>query len=695
MTPILLLLFAAAPVDFETDVLPILTKAGCNAGACHGAAAGRGGFRLSLFGGDPAADHQEIMLAEEGRRLNFLHPERSLFLRKPTGDLEHEGGIRIDADGEDYDLIFAWIQQGGRRLNQRSLVGLEATLERNYVAALPATVRLQAIARYSDGSTRDVTDQVVVVTGDASSLVALGDGSLRVLRGGRHSASVRYVSQIASVQITAPIGEEPLKQLPIAATNFIDKHVDRVLNELRLPAEPIAKEAVLLRRVSLDLTGALPAPERARRYLADQSPDKYERLVDELLASDAFTVFWAHRFEEWLRLRPPSGDKQAAKAFHQWVKRQVETNARFDRMVHEMVTAAGDSRDVSPATFHRLTPGAREAAEHASETLLGVRLACANCHNHPLDIWTQDDYHGLAAIFAGVDRGRIVGPSPLGEVSHPRTGERATKRVPGERFLNADEDGLQSFADWVVADKNPYFARAAANRLWKALMGRGLVEPVDDLRTTNPATHPELLAQLAESFRRKKYDYRSLLKEIALSAAYQRSIGADSKNEFAKRYYASATAKPLPAEVLADAIATVTGERFTLAGFEDHDTVISVFDSTIKSAELDSLGRCDRSESCETGSFASAGLSRSLDLLNGKVLNRRVSAKSGRLQQLLASGKSNEAIIAEFYWRAFCRPPSAAENQFWKDSLTSDDRNSAFEDFLWSLLASRSFSHNQ
>jgi hypothetical protein len=445
----ILLALSALSVDFDTDVLPVLTRAGCNAGACHGAAAGRGGFKLSLFGGDPAADYRAIVSELEGRRVNLARPERSLLLLKPTWELDHEGGQRFEADSPQAALLRQWIESGAQRLQSRRLARLTVEPAEATVETLPASVSLQVTAHFSDGLARRVEDTAVFTAADPASTAVAANGSIKVLRPGRHTVIVRYLTEVRAIQVTAPFPGSAAATPKEISRNWIDDEIDAALNALHLPSASQADDATLLRRLTLDLTGRLPTPERVREFLADKrsSQGKYEAELDRLLAADEFTEFWTYKLADWLRIsagRP--GDTEGRAAYVAWLREQVATARPLDELAVELITAEGDSHAQGPPNFQRTAGDARAQAEHVAESLLAIRLRCANCHNHPLDRWTQDDYHGLAAIFAGLDRGQLVKWRGGGEVLHPATGEAAVPRIPGEKFLKSNSDGRPALA---------------------------------------------------------------------------------------------------------------------------------------------------------------------------------------------------------------------------------------------------------
>ena len=690
----------ADAVDFDTEVMPILTKAGCNAGACHGAAVGRGGFRLSLYGGDPAFDHDSIVRHLKGRRVNLPHPSKSLLLLKPTGRMEHGGGERLVHGGDAAKRIETWISHGAKRGDTRRLTDFDVGPRRSVLTAPGTTVSLRAEATFSDGSTRDVTRWTVFTPADAEA-VAIDDetGKATVKRRGQNVVIARYLDRVVPLQLTIPFEGEAVDLRDEPRGSFIDEHVFATLATLRLPPSPAAEDATFLRRARLDLTGRLPTPKEVGAFLADDRPGKRAALIDRLLASEDFIDYWTYKLAELLRIRAQPKETAGAVAFHTWVRTRLAEDASYDAMARSLVLATGDTHTVGPANFYRVASGAREQAEYFSELFMGVRLRCANCHNHPLDQWTQDDYHGLAAMFAGIERGRHIRIAPRGEVTHPRTGEAAVMRIPGSRFLPGEADGREALAAWLTDGKNPYFAKAIVNRLWKAMMGRGLIEPVDDLSATNPATHPELLNALADDFIKHGFRIRHTLRRIATSAAYGRSAAPRPRSRADDRYYSHALAQPLEAEVLADAIVDVTGVGETYGDQPPGTRAIRLVHPGVKSEALDILGRCDRQGSCDSvpGGAAGGGLSKKLHLINGPLINRKIASADGRLRRMIDSGASNADIVTAFYLRALGREPSRDEQAHWARSLSASDqtdknaRRQALEDFVWGLLNCREF----
>ncbi|MCA9223671.1 MAG: DUF1553 domain-containing protein, partial [Planctomycetales bacterium] len=418
--------------------------------------------------------------------------------------------------------------------------------------------------------------------------------------------------------------------------------------------------------------------------------------VDRLLSSETFTDYWTYRLAGWLRLRAPGGDTLAADAIHRWLRQQIADDVGLDEIARRLLTAMGDTHSVGPAVFHRLAGDPREAAELASETLLGIRLRCVNCHDHPLDRWTQDDYHGLAALFARIERGRIVRRLDRGDVIHPVTQQPALPRTPGGEPLDAETAGPEPFADWIVAADNPYFAKTQVNRVWQAMMGRGLIEPFDDVRDTNPPTHPRLLDSLAEDFRRDGYRLRPTIRAIALSATYRRSSRPHHGNGFDERFYSHALERPMTAEIYLDAICDVTGVREMFDAQANDVRAVQLASPNVASTALDILGRCSREQSCESGSSNGGGMAAQLHLLNGELLNRRLLDEQGWLHTQL--DRDLPGVVEATYLRCFGREPADRERAFWVNELAgADGRRPSPEklaDFFWSILVSREFATN-
>ena len=687
---------ASEPVDFRNDLIPLITKYGCNAGACHGAAIGRGEFKLSLYGGSPEADYDAIVRQVSGRRINLSKPDLSLIVLKPTEYVEHGGGTVFDKESEGAKLLLDWIRHGALDESPRRLTRVEIDPKRHVAKSLGESVLLRATAHYSDGSKRDVT-RWTVFTAEDSSAVEIDEESARsaAVRRGRHVVVARYLSEVVPIELVVPLTESKIDLTNEQRVNFVDDEILASLETLGLWPSQTIDDATFLRRIALDVTGRLPSPQRVDNFLADQSANKRQIVIDEMLESDEFTKFWTLQLAKLLRIRPPGGDSSAAHTYHTWLTDQIRRDVSYKQLARALLMAMGDTHENGPANFYRTTKGPREQAEFVSELLMGSRLRCANCHNHPLDRWTQDDYHGLAAIFARVENGQVVKDIPGEVVIHPRTLAPAIARIPGEQFLSQEGDSRQQLADWLTDAENPYFAKAIVNRLWKRMMGRGLVEPADDFRATNPATHPALLEKLATDFVVNGYSLRHTLRVIANSTAYARSVNATQQNKDDDRFYSHALRRPLDAEVLADAMSDVLGVASKYGDEPEGTRAVALVDPRTPSRTLDILGRCDREDSCENSTGAADGLSQKLHLFNGPLLNARIAAEGSRLRRLLDAGRKPIDIVDEFYVVALGRHPTSEEEQHWKQQLDSATDTSAFlEDFVWGLLTSQEFVTN-
>lgn len=685
-------------LDFDSQIVPVFTRFGCNAGACHGSAAGRGGFHLSLFGSRPELDHQAIVQQLQGRRVNYEDPERSLLLLKPTGELKHGGDHRFELESEAGQLIVAWIKQGADRATPRTLIRLDVSPATIVMDGPELPIQLKSVAVFDDQIERDVTAWTVFEAEDKQSLEIDADAAIAIPKNrGRHIVIARFLDQVTSIEIIVPNGvAEALNAKP--EFNFVDAAVNSKLDALRIPISEQADDRAFVRRIYLDLTGALPSPRQVQEFVINTSLDKREELIDRLLTTDEFADYWTYRFGQWLRVGAEAQDGDSATAYYQWIRNQVKQGRPLNQMVQTLITSTGDSRRVGPANFYRTTGSARLQAEFFSQSLMGVQLRCANCHDHPYDRWSQDDYHGLSAVFAKIETGRVVSGNGRGEVINPRTGEPAREKIPGIANTDSSTPGVEQLAQWLVRPSNPFFAKAATNRIWANFFGRGLVNPVDDIRSTNPATHPQLLDQLALDFQEHGYDFRRTIRLICNSAAYQRSSTVVVGNEFDDRYYSRMPTRSLSPEVLADAISNVTlvPEKYGL--HDEGTTAIQLHRPGVVAPMLEILGRCADPKTCEIGVTNAGGISRQLQLINGDLLNRRISHQRGRLQQLFQSGMEAPAIVEALYIRCLARMPRDSEMKFWSTQLSTAVENSSsidvLEDLFWSLLTCREFVTN-
>ncbi len=692
--------------SFDEDVVPILTRAGCNAGSCHGRAAGQNGFHLSFLGYDPESDHRAITRDAQGRRIARLRPESSLLLGKATGQVPHAGGLKLTPGSVDYQTLLDWLQAGAPRSSGKTHGRLVA------IAIEPAVVRLDApgpkqirvVGRYADGHLRDVTHLASFRINDDSTLSIDASGMAVLLRRGEADLVVRYQSEVVSARLSAVVNPDlDLDFARLKRRNFLDDLLYARLDALKVPPSPTATDAVFLRRASLDLTGEQPRPDAVRQFLADSDPEKRVKLVDRLIASADFVRFWEIKLGDLLQISSARFGNGAA-YYHTWLNQQIGENRPWDQSVRTLLTALGNPMifEGGPVNYALDGPDAQTQAEQTAQRFLGLRLRCAQCHDHPFDVWTQDDYYGLAAFFAKVQRGGGPGRTevklnPKGTVEHLRTKQVVTPRLPGGTLVHLAEtdDPRKALADWMTAPDNPYFARAMANWVWAQFFGKGLADPADDLSRSNPPVHPELLDALARHFVDHKFDLRDLIRAVAVSEAYGLSSATIPGNEKDNRLFSHQTPRPLSAHQMADALAQATDVPNRFPNKPPGTRAIEVYDPATVSTILDTFGRCARTVGCASVSTPPLSLRQSLLLIGGDVIESKVNSLDGYLANLLELNPEPDEIVENLYLRVVCRPPSAEELSRWSAELSrAKSRGEASEDLFWALLNSREFAFN-
>ena len=706
------------PWDFAEDVVPILTRAGCNTGGCHGRADGQNGFHLSLFGYDPEADHRSMTRDLGGRRLSTARPESSLLLAKAAGTIPHVGGPRLKYGSAEYETVLAWIKAGApysTAANHGRIVAL-AVEPGDVRLDEPGPQQLRVVARYGDGHARDVTRLASYRVNDDSVLaIDPAKGMARLLRRAEADLVVRYGSQVVSTRLASIIN--PGLNYDFAARprrNFIDDALFKRLESLKVPPSPPATDAAFLRRVSLDLAGEQPIPDRVRDFLKDTDPDKRAKLVDGLLQSSDFVLFWEIKLGDLLEITTnrPELAGQAAITYQNWVKKQLIDNAPWDGVVRTLLTSVGklDRDNGGPIAYALEGLDPKVSAEKTAQRFLGLRIRCAQCHDHPFDVWTQDDYFGLAATFAKVRRGAGGAPGgmmanrpsvsidPEGKLEHLRTRKTAEPKLLGGEVIHvaADQDPRAKLADWMTAPDNPYFARATANWAWAQLFGKGIADPPDDLSRSNPPVHPELLDALAKHFVASKYDLRDLIRTIATSEAYALSSATVPGNEGDNRLFSHQNPRPLTAHQMADALAQATDQVNRFAGDQNKGKrAIEIQDPSTQSNILDTFGRCNRVNGCATVANPALSLRQSLLVIGGDVIEAKVSAPRGYLANLLELSPGPDEIVENLYLRSLCRPPTSEELAHWTAELSqAKSLKETAEDLFWALLNSREFAFN-
>jgi Protein of unknown function (DUF1549)/Protein of unknown function (DUF1553) len=699
------------PVTFERDIEPVLARHGCNAGACHGKARGQNGFALSLLGFDPDFDHAAITQEARGRRIFPASPEFSLLLRKPSGQVPHGGGRRLPTDDPHHDLVRRWIAAGCPR-TPPSAPKLERISVEPVERILPFNAGQQLIvtAHYSDGSTEDVT-HLASYQSNESVYAAVNDSGL-VKAGplpGEAAIMTRYMEKFAVCNILVPqsasVPAAVYEKLP--RQNFIDGHVWDKLKRLGITPSDPASDASFHRRAYLDVIGRLPTPDETRAFLADKSPDRRARLIDQLLKRPEYADFWANKWADLLRPNPYRVGIKAVFNLDAFLRDSFRRNKPYDQFVRELLTARGSTFRNGAAVLFRDRREPAEITTMVSQLFLGIRLDCARCHHHPFEVWGQDDFYSFAAYFSRVGH-KGVGLSPpisggeevifatsKGTVKHPVSGKVMDPRPLFGKAAEVtdDRDPRQVLADWVVSPDNPYFAKVIVNRVWADLMGRGLVDPVDDLRATNPPTNGPLLDALAEDFRKNGYDLKKLIKTITSSYVYGLSSLPKAGNAGDTRNYSRHYRKRLRAEVLLDAVCDITGVPETFAAMPPGSRAMQAWTVRMQSVFLDSFGRPDPNQDPPCERTSDTSVVQALHLMNAPNLHSKVTSDQGRPAKLAASKKSPQEIVDELYLLTYSRYPTDEEQQVCVKRFDRPgiSRRQAAEDLLWALLNTPEF----
>ncbi|MBX9788408.1 MAG: DUF1549 and DUF1553 domain-containing protein [Pirellulales bacterium] len=696
--------------SFRNHVESVLTRAGCNSGACHGAASGKRGFKLSLRGYDPLRDYTTLTRQSLGRRTVPNDPGRSLILTKPTGAIPHGGGLRFDVNSLEYRVLAEWIAAGAPapRDDDPKMSRLEI-LPSQIILAPSDAQQLLALAHFSDGHTEDVTRWTKFTASNAT----VGDiddtGLVRVTGHGEGAFTAWYLSQVATATVTSPYDTPVTSEAFTTAprNNLIDEMILDKLKDLNLAPSPQAGDAEFLRRAYLDTIGLLPPADEARAFLADSSPDKRSRVIDGLLTRPEFVDYWAYKWSDLLLVNSEKLPPPAMWSYYNWIRNHVAANTPWDKIARELVTATGSTLENGAANFYVLHQDPLELAETTSIALLGMSINCARCHNHPLEKWTNDQYYAMANLFArvrlkngGETANQVLFVGASGDLVQPLTG-RPQSPAPLDAPALALEDPTDrrlALADWLTSPENPYFARAIVNRVWANFFGVGLVEAVDDLRLSNPASNPQLHQALARWLAEQSFDLKALMRLILESSTYQRASSPLPENAEDKRFYARYYPRRLMAEVLSDAIAQVAGTTNEYPGYPAGWRALQLPDSNIANYFLQKFGRPDRVITCECERTSEPSMVQVLHLTNGDAINSRLAAKGNHLEQVLSTDAPPQAIVEDLYLRALSRMPSAEESTRLAAEirLAADDleRRMVVEDLYWSVLSSKEFLFN-
>jgi hypothetical protein len=703
---------AESAPSFRNQVQPILAAAGCSSGACHGAAAGKNGFKLSLRGYDDDGDWRAITRHSLGRRITPADPAHSLLLLKATNAIPHKGGERIKVASPEYSILAEWIAWGapGPQTNDPHIDRIE--LQPPSFSAKPGNQpQIHVIAHFSDGTKQDVTRWAKYTASDSAVAIIDETGKIKVNGPGEGAITAWYLSRIAIANVTVPFAGEVSDKTFDAAPrrNFIDELSLAKLKRLHVPPSPPADDAEFLRRAYLDTIGVLPTAEEARAFLADKSTDKRDRLIDALLARPEFVDYWAYKWSDLLLVSSRKLKPAGARSYYNWIREQVAANTPWDELARKVVTASGSTLENGATNFFVLHDDPTLMAETASQAFLGMSVQCAKCHNHPMEKWTNDQYFGFANLFSRVrtkngngEGNYIVFAATDGELIQPLTGRaRPPQPLDGTAMaFDSPHDRRVALADWLVSRKNPYFSRAIANRVWANFMGVGLVEAVDDMRKTNPPSNAELLDALAEYLADQKFDLKSLMRAILQSQTYQRSSEALPANAADHKFYSHCYPRRLMAEVMLDALSQVTGSPTAFKDYPAGTRALQLPDSNIESYFLKAFGRADRMLTCECERTAMPSMAQALHIANGDTINAKLSAKGNRIEKLLMEKASDEKVVEEAYLSALSRYPTQDEKRQLAQTLAEASRDGekarreAVEDLFWSVLSSNAFLFN-
>ena len=694
------------PVSFRNEIIPILTKARCNSGGCHGKAEGQNGFKLSIFGFDAESDYAALMKDGKGRRISLTQPQTSLVLVKGTSQMPHGGGRKIEVDSYRYNRVLRWIREGARLDPVSSETGQIVSIEvepREQILLANGTQQLRVTAIDRSGTRRCVTveaeyesNAAAIADVDQRGLVQASDVP------GEAAILVRYLGHVTSCRVTLPrsgvMFERP------AETNFVDKLVWDQLGRLGIKAGSAASDSEFLRRVYFDTIGTLPTSEEARRYLADASTDKRDQLIEELLNRDEYVDYWTMKWLDILRADQLIVTPQGTVAMQRWLRHCFQQNVPFDQMARELLTVQGSTTAEGPGAFYKILKEPDEMSRAVSQLLLGVRIECAQCHHHPSERWSQGDYTALAGFFTGVKLKKLPNGTEaivsLGgkDLPHPRTGELVSARALGaaQTDLSGLSDRRVALADWLVRPDNEFFAKAIANRIWAHYLGRGLVEPVDDIRETNPATNEPLMKALSQHMIGVKFDMKSFTRTLLRSRVYQLSSESNDSNRDDLQNFSHATYKALPAEVLLDAISQSTGVAEKFNGWPDGYRAIQIWDNRMPSYFFQIFGRPVRATVCECERSGEPSISQALHLLNSPEITAKIRHREGMARRLAKSELTVDELIDELYLTALSRFPRDEERALMADAFAVPEisRQEAVEDVLWALLNMKEFIFN-
>ena len=694
------------PVSFVNDIQPLLSKAGCNSGGCHGKQAGRNGFKLSLFGFDPQFDYQALTGHSRGRRVFPAAPERSLLLAKAANRIPHGGGQRFAEDSHEYKLLSQWIRQGVPRTtpDEPMLVGIKIAPS-TCVLSTDSQQQINVTASYSDGATRDVT-RLSRYTSNAEAMASVAEYGMVTTSdlGGEAAIMANYMGFVANCRVTVPMNTVETPAVELAsweAEHFIDRLVAKKWGKLNLAPSPSCNDATFLRRAYLDCIGRLPSVEETKSFLGDLDPDKRQKLMKHLLSRDEYADFWALKWADLLRVNSEELGAKNAMVFDRWLRESFRANKPYDDFIQELITAQGSNFRDRPVNFYKGFPKPNDVTIAVSQIFLGIRLECAQCHHHPYEKWGQDDFYGLAAFFArlqrkrGTDGEELLFAGDKGEVKHPNQGVVMAARVLGGEPID-ETDGVDRrihLANWMTRPDNPFVAQTLVNRIWGHFMGRGLVDPIDDMRDTNPATNEELLDALAKEFVEHDFDLKHIIATITSAKVYALSSLPNQWNLRDTDNFSRVYRKRLSAEVLFDAVCDVTETQPTFDGMPPGTRAVQLWNNRLPSSFLDVFGRPERKTVCECERTMETSLAQVMHLMNAPSVNDRIQSPTGRAARLARSDLSDDDIMNELFLATLNRLPTDPERTNARTAFQSPNagRRQATEDILWALLNTAEF----
>lgn len=695
--------------SFQNDVLPAIMRGGCNGGACHGSAQGKNGFHLSLFGYDPGNDYVNLTREIMSRRMNVAVPEESLMLTKPLGIVAHEGGVVMEEGDTLYKILYKWIEEGAKNDPEdlADLIGITLYPSEAVLEGAGAQQRFMVLANYDNGSTRDVTDLAIIAPSDELTLTLDDNGMSTAGDPGEAYVMARFGTfAVVSQVIVLPAGQDFAWPEDAVARNYVDEFVFTKHKKLRVAPAPQAPDHAFMRRAYIDIIGSVPTPEEARAFLEDEDPEKRAKLIDTLLERPEFADVWAMKWADVLQVSADANrnfDRKGMHRYNDWLRAAITSNKPMDELVRELLTAEGGNFTNPASNFYLIESDPTMIAENVAQLFMGIQLQCAQCHNHPFERWTMDDYYSFSAFFSQVGRKSSSDPRETiifnrssGEVKNLRDGqEMSPKFLGGDVPEVKGQDRRAVLAEWLTAKENPWFAQNIANRVWEHFFGAGIIDPPDDVRVTNPPSNPQLLDELGRKMIEYDYDLRQLVRDITNSYVYQMDTKARDGHRPDERNLSVARVRRMTAEQMLDSVCKVTDTQVKFPNLPLGASALQVADGKSGIYFLDVFGRPPRDSVCACGRTNEPTLAQSLHLINGDTVNAAIRKSGSRLDQMLAEEKAPEAIIEELYLAAFARPPSEEERMTLVGYVNeNEDKRLALEDVFWTVMNAKEFMFN-